>query len=59
MRNSNYGSLTITIDNFSMHTKVHCVSSGHSQGVFFKFDWGAGNDFINSVCNALKPYEVK
>ena len=42
MRSSNRASLTVTIDNFDGKTKVHAVASGGSEGVFFRFDWGAG-----------------
>ena len=56
MRSSNRASLTVTIDNFDGKTKVHAVASGGSEGVFFRFDWGAGNNFANSVEDALKPY---
>lgn len=53
MRSSNRASLTITIDNFGDDIKVHAVASGGSEGVFFRFDWGAGNSFANSVETAL------
>lgn len=58
MRSSNRASLTVTIDNFEGKTKVHAVASGGSEGVFFRFDWGAGNNFANSVENALRPYII-
>lgn len=53
MRSSNRASLTVTIDDFGEDTKVHVVASGGSEGVFFRFDWGAGNSFANSVETAL------
>ncbi len=53
MRSSNRASLTVTIDDFGKDTKVHVVASGGSEGVFFRFDWGAGNNFANSVETAL------
>ena len=58
MRSNNRASLTVTIDNFGGDTKVHAVASGGSEGVFFRFDWGAGNSFANSVEAALEPYIV-
>ncbi|WP_342514216.1 DUF6054 family protein [Sporosarcina sp. FSL K6-1522] len=58
MRSNNRASLTVTIDNFDGKTKVHAVASGGSEGVFFRFDWGAGNNFANSVEVALNPYIV-
>ncbi|WP_318617858.1 DUF6054 family protein [Sporosarcina sp. YIM B06819] len=56
MRSSNRASLTVTIDNFDGATKVHAVASGGSEGVFFRFDWGAGNNFANGVETALESY---
>ncbi|CAH2714962.1 hypothetical protein BACCIP111895_02139 [Neobacillus rhizosphaerae] len=58
-RSNNRGSMTVTIDNFEGVTKVHAVASGTGQGAIFKFDWGAGDSFINSVINTLEMYKVK
>ncbi len=58
MRSSNRASLTVTIDNFEGQTKVHAVASGGSEGMFLRFDWGAGNNFANSVESALGSYIV-
>ncbi|KAA0948476.1 hypothetical protein FQ087_15810 [Sporosarcina sp. ANT_H38] len=58
MRSSNRASLTVTTDNFGGQTKVHAVASGSSEGVFMRFDWGAGKDFANSVESALGSYIV-
>ncbi len=58
MRSSNRASLAVTIDNFGGETKVHAVASGSSEGVFFRFDWGAGKSFANSVEVALGPYLI-
>ena len=59
IRSSNRASLTVTVDNFDGETKVHAVASGGSEGVFFRFDWGAGNNFANSVEDALRPYLIE
>lgn len=56
MRSGNRASLTVTIDNLDGQTKVHAVASGGSEGVFMRFDWGAGNNFANIVESALEPY---
>ncbi|HJF32897.1 MAG TPA: DUF6054 family protein [Sporosarcina psychrophila] len=56
MRSSNRASLTVTIDNLAGQTKVHAVASGGSEGMFMRFDWGAGKNFANSVDEALGPY---
>lgn len=58
MRSSNRASLTVTIDNLEGRTKVHAVASGSSEGMFMRFDWGAGNNFANSVESALGSYIV-
>ena len=58
MRSSNRASLSVTIDNFDGQTKVHAVASGGSEGVFMRFDWGAGRNFANSVESALESYIV-
>ncbi|WP_391119055.1 DUF6054 family protein [Psychrobacillus sp. L3] len=58
MRTSNRASLTITIDNLENNTKVHAASSGAGQGVFLRFDWGAGGSFVNSVEKALEEYRI-
>lgn len=58
MRSSNRASLTVTLDNFEGKTKVHVVAAGSGEGVFFRFDWGAGKSFSASVENALAHYIV-
>ncbi|QFF97510.1 hypothetical protein PB01_01055 [Psychrobacillus glaciei] len=58
MRTSNRASLTITIDNLENNTKVHAASSGAGQGVFLRFDWGAGGSFVNNVEKALEEYRI-
>lgn len=58
IRTNNRSSMTVTIDNFDGTTKVHAVASGSSESVFFRFDWGAGNNFANSVENALVGYLI-
>ena len=58
MRSSNRASLAVTIDNFGGETKVHAVASGGSEGVFLRFDWGAGRNFANSVEAALGSYLI-
>lgn len=58
IRTSNRSSMTVTIDNFDGVTKVHAVASGSSESVFFRFDWGAGDSFANSVEQALVEYII-
>ncbi len=56
MRTSNRASMTVTIDNFDGTTKVHAVASGGGEGVFFRFDWGAGDSFANSIEKTLAEH---
>lgn len=56
MRNSSRASLTVTIENLDSVTKVHAVGSGGGQGLFLKFDWGAGNHFGEQVEKALQAH---
>lgn len=58
MRSNNRASVTATIDNFEGATRVHVVAAGSSEGVFFRFDWGAGNSFATSVERALEQYII-
>lgn len=59
MRTSNRASLTVTVDNLEGKTKIHAVASGGGEGAIFRFDWGVGNSFINSVAKALDEYIIK
>ena len=58
MRSNNRASVTATIDNFDGTTHVHVVAAGSSEGVFFRFDWGAGKSFATSVERALEQYII-
>ncbi|TQR20491.1 DUF6054 family protein [Psychrobacillus vulpis] len=58
MRTSNRTSLTVTVDNLENKTKVHAAASGGGEGMFFRFDWGAGGSFVNSVEKVLGEYIV-
>lgn len=57
-RTSNRCSVTVTLDNFEETTQVRAASSGSSEGVFFRFDWGAGADFVDRIEGALRDYQV-
>ena len=54
-RAGNRLTLTVTIDNLSGPTRVHCISGGGGEGLFC-FDWGAAGSFAAIVPNALRPY---
>lgn len=54
-RAGNRLTLSIVIDNFTGHTRVHTVGGGGGQGLF-KFDWGASGSFVNAARQALQGY---
>jgi len=58
MRTSNRAALIITLDNLEELTDLRVVSTGTSQGVFLNFDWGAGDNYVESVRKSLKDYIV-
>lgn len=57
-RSNNRGGLIVTVDNVEGYTKVKLVSTGTSEGVFFNFDWGAGDKYINDIKNILEDYII-
>lgn len=57
MRNSGRAGLTVIISNIGGITTIHSVGSAGGQGAFFGFDWGAANNFANSVELALEKYK--
>ncbi|MCR8643043.1 DUF6054 family protein [Paenibacillus sp. N1-5-1-14] len=58
MRTSNRAALVVLIDNVQGVTNVRVISTGSSEGVFFKFDWGASANFVDSVENILARYII-
>lgn len=46
--------LTIVVDNLNGQTKVHSIGGGAAQGMFFKFDWGASEDFTSLPRSILR-----
>ena len=56
MRVSNRAALIVIIDNLKGYTDVRVVSTGSSQGMIFAFDWGASDNFVNSVASLLEDY---
>jgi len=59
MRNSSRASLTVTLENLRDVTQVHAIGSGGGQGLFFKFDWGASNEFSSEVLSALSEFTYR
>ena len=51
-RAGNRLTLTVTLDDFTGRTRVHCASGGGGEGLF-RFDWGAGDSFEGVVHDAL------
>jgi len=59
MRNSSRASLTVVVHPDERGaTAVHSVGSGGGQNALFKFDWGAGSSFSNSVEKILEQYII-
>jgi len=58
-RAENRAALTIIIDNFNGVTSVTAVATGSSQGLIFNFDWGAADNFAESVRKAFKGYIIE
>ena len=56
-RAGNRLTLTVTLDDFSGKTRVHCVSGGGGEGLF-RFDWGAADSFTGVVQKALAPWRI-
>lgn len=56
MRMGNRLSLTVTLDDFTGKTRVHCVSGGG--GELLGFDWGASEGFESVVAKALKKWRM-
>ena len=56
-RAGNRLTLTVTLDDFTGKTRVHCVGGGGGEGLF-RFDWGASKSFSGVVQNALAQWRV-
>ncbi len=58
MRVSNRAGLVVILDNTKGNTEVRIIATASSQGVFFNFDWGAGDAFADSVREILQGYII-
>lgn len=56
-RAGNRLTLTVTVDDLSGRTRVHCVSGGGGEGLF-RFDWGASESFEDVVTDAMTGYII-
>lgn len=59
IRAGNRAALVVIFDNIKGHTEVRSVATGSSTGIFLNFDWGASDDFADSVKNILSKYIIK
>ena len=53
MRNSSRISLTVSVDDLGGATRVCATASGGGQSTFFSFDWGAGENFVDTIADIL------
>lgn len=51
--------LIVIADNLKGITNVRAISTGSSEGLFFKFDWGAADNFASSVESILADWIVR
>ena len=59
MRVGNRATLTVLANNIDGVTNVHLVAGGSSNGVLFRFDWGACDDFVELAQSALQEYRLE
>lgn len=57
MRSSNRASLTVTMIGNGSDIQVCAIGAAGSTGVLFNFSWGAEEDFISVVAQALNEIE--
>ena len=56
-RAGNRLTLTVVVDDFLGHSRVHTIGGGGGEGLF-RFDWGASDSFEGAVERALQPYFI-
>lgn len=57
-RVKNRVALVVIADNLKSTTEVRVISTAGSEGLFFNFDWGASDDFADSIQKILSDYIV-
>lgn len=57
-RSENRAALTVIIDNFDGFTYVRSIATGSSKGFLFNFDWGAADNFAESIREKLEKYII-
>ena len=55
MRSSNRASLSVCVIGQNGQVIVDAVGAGGGQGVFFKFSWGAEENFVSVIRQILAP----
>jgi len=50
--------LTVTLDDLTGQTRIHVVSGGGGQSVWWKFDWFAGESFADVPFMAMEEYLI-
>jgi len=59
LRTKNRAALIVLIDNVQGVTDIRVVGTGSSEGIFFNFDWGASDNFVNSVVEILQDFIIE
>ncbi|MBQ2062430.1 MAG: hypothetical protein II458_07110 [Oscillospiraceae bacterium] len=50
--------MTVTLDDLTGRTRIHVVSGGGGESVWWKFDWFAGESFADEPYNAMENYLI-
>lgn len=58
-RASNRAALVVIIENTKGVTGVRAIATGSSQGLIFNIDWGAADNFANSIVSLLQNYIIE
>ena len=58
-RAGNRLTLTVTADDLTGKTRLHWISAGGGNNVFWRFDWGAAESFDGVVRAAMEPYFIE
>ena len=50
--------LTVTLDDLTGRTRIHVVSGGGGESVWWRFDWFAGDSFADEPFKAMENYLI-
>ncbi len=59
LRMGNRAALTVVMHNFNGYTEIDSVAAGSSQSIFFRFDWGAGDEFASYIMKMFESHIVE